>query len=86
MTTQCSTWYTVPKGYRQLIDTYNSILTVQIVSAGMARSGCLKAGEVLLGTLAGVHLDDIRFRASSYHDPILKFNTTSRAEKEMITL
>ena len=83
MTTQCSTWYTVPKGYRQLIDTYNSILTVQIVSAGMARSGCLKAGELLLGAGEGVHLDMARVTPpSSHHDPVLELYGTSPAENE----
>ena len=31
-------------------NTYNSVLTVHVVSAGVAVSGCLKVGELLLGT------------------------------------
>ena len=68
--------------------TYNSILTVNVVSAGVLISGCLKARELLLGTRGGVHLDsgDRRVRAytlpSSHHDPVLEFNGTSRAENE----
>ena len=71
----------------QAINTDNSVLTVKVVSAGVATSWCLKAGELLLGTLGGVHLDsadsvrrDTRDIASSHHDSVLKFNTTSSAE------
>ena len=69
--------------------TYNSVLTVQVVSAGVEISACLKAGELLLGTLAGVHLDSAEnlqvpgssasTAASSHHDPILEFDGTGRA-------
>ena len=38
-------------------NTYNSVLTVHVVSAGVVISGCLKAGKLLLGTLTIVHLD-----------------------------
>merc|ERR1712073_184661 len=64
--------------------TYDSILTVQVVSTGMAISGCLKAWERLLGTLAGVNLDRAcRFTiSSSHHDPVLKVNSTRPAENE----
>ena len=53
----------------------------------MSVSGCQKAGELLLGTLAGVHLDSGQTAqtaqiASSHHNPVLKFNGTSTAENE----
>ena len=38
-------------------NTYNSVLTVHVVSAGVAPSGCLKVGELLLGAREGVHPD-----------------------------
>ena len=69
-------------------NTYSSVLTVHVVGAGVARSCCLKAGELLLGTLAGVHLDSAEnlqvytrptTAASSHHDPILEFDGTGRA-------
>ena len=69
-------------------NTYNSIMTVQEVSTSVARSRCLKAWELLLGTLAGVHLDSAEnlqvytsasTAASSHHDPILEFDGTGRA-------
>ena len=67
-------------------NTYNSILTVQVVSAGVFISGCLKARELLLGAREGVHLDSgdsVRIDdASSHHDPVLEFNGTSFAENE----
>merc|ERR1712079_981638 len=61
-------------------NTYNSVLTVQVVRASVAISGASKAGE-LLGTLAGVHPDSVSNRvvASGHHDPVLKFNSTSSA-------
>ena len=51
----------------------------------MDRSGCPKAGELLLGTLAGVNLDSgdrpgIAGFPSSHHDPVLEFNGTTSAE------
>ena len=53
-------------------NTYNSVLTVQVVSAGVAPSTCLEAGELLLGSREGVHLDSgPRTAASSHHDPVL---------------
>ena len=73
-------------------NTYNSILTIQVVSAGVAISACLKAGELLLGSLTGVHLDffvPVRSApgapASSNHDQwqpstVIKLNGTSIAE------
>ena len=68
-------------------NTYNPVLTVQEVSTSVARSRCLKAWELLLGTLAGVHLDhrcSTSFRApsSSHHNAVLKFNSTCTAEKK----
>ena len=69
-------------------NTYNSVLTVQVVSAGVVTSGCLKAGELLLGTREGVHLDSgdgdesDRAGASSHNDPVPEFNATSPAESE----
>ena len=70
-------------GFDEACNTYSSILTVQVVSAGVAMSACLKAGEQILGTLEGVHLDTGPVTVplpSSHHDPVLKFNTTSTAE------
>ena len=65
-------------------NTYNSVLTVHIVSAGVSRSCCLKAGEQLLGTRDVVHLDTVRKvpNPSSHHDPVLEFYGTSTAEYE----
>ena len=64
-------------------NTYNSVLTVQVVSAGVARPACLQAGELLLGAREGVHLDSgPRTAASSHHDPVLEFNGTCRAGNE----
>ena len=67
-------------------NTYNSVLTVQVVSAGVAVSGFLKAGELLLGSREGVHLDSgnsVRIDdASSHHNPVLEFNGTSIAGNE----
>ena len=54
----------------------------------MVHSGCLKAGELLLGTLGGVDLDSSDRKGeettcpSSNHDPVLELNTTSQAENE----
>ena len=68
-------------------NTYNSVLIVQVVSAGMAVSGCLKAGDLLLGTKEAVHLDSgARREASCHHDPVLKFNGTSTPYMKMITI
>ena len=64
-------------------NTYNSVLTVHVVSAGVVISGCLKAGELLLGAREGVHLDcGPGPAASSHHDPVLEFNGTSIAGNE----
>ena len=69
-------------------NTYNSILTVHVVSAGVPVSGCLKAGELLLGSRDGVHLDiagnsrRVTSHPSSHHDPVLELYGTSRAENE----
>ena len=53
----------------------------------MAVSGCLKAGELLLGTKEAVHLDSgARREASCHHDPVLKFNGTSTPYMKMITI
>ena len=56
-------------------NTYNSVLTVPVVSAGVVISACLKVGELLLGTREGVHLDSgdsrVAIPASSHHDPVL---------------
>ena len=63
-------------------NTYNSALTVTVVCAGVVLSGCLEAGELLLGSREGVHLDPgpgARREASSHHDPVLKSNGTSPA-------
>ena len=64
-------------------NTYNSVLTVPVVSAGVAISGSLKAGELLLGAREGVHLDHgLGVGPSSHHDPVLEFYGTSRAGNE----
>ena len=65
-------------------NTYNFVLTVQVVSAGVARSACLKVGELLLGSLEGVHLDTspVTTAASSHHNPVLEFYGTSKAANE----
>ena len=65
-------------------NTYNSVLTVHVVSAGVAISACLKAGELrILGAGEGVHLDTALFTIpSSHHDPVLEFNGTGLAENE----
>ena len=65
-------------------NTYNSVLTVQVVSAGMVMSGSLKAGELLLGAGDVVHLDTgpVTIIPSSHHDPVLKFNGTCSARNE----
>ena len=75
--------------YRQYYNTYGSILTVQVVSTGMSSSGCEKAGKLLLGTLAVVHLDSgkrippsDKGTPSSHHDSVLKSNSTSITENE----
>ena len=55
-------------------NTYNSVLTVPVVSAGMFISGCPQAGELLLGSRDGVLLDSGDSSvsvASSHHDPVL---------------
>ena len=65
--------------------TYNSILIVHVVSAGVPRSGCLKVGELLLGSRDGVLLDSGDGSvsvASSHHDPVLELYGTSPAENE----
>ena len=51
----------------------------------MPISGCLKAGELLLGSREGVHLDSDDRRvtpASSHHDPVLELNGASLAGNE----
>ena len=66
-------------------NTYNSVLTVHVVSAGVFRSRFPQTGELLLGTRDGVHLDSIAstiIPASSHHDPVLEFYGTSTAEYE----
>ena len=66
-------------------NTYNSVLSVQVVSAGVVISGCLKVGELLLGAGEGVHLDTapvLIAEASSHHDPVLEVYGTSTAENE----
>ena len=61
-------------------NTYSSVLTVHVVSAGVVRSACLKAGELLLVAGEGVHLDSgDGTPASSHHDPVLEFNGTGKA-------
>ena len=66
-------------------NTYSSVLTVQVLSAGVAVSGCLKVGELLLGTREGVLLDSGDSSvsvASSHHDPVLELYGTSQAGNE----
>ena len=68
-------------------NTYSSVLTVHVVSAGMVPSGCPQAGELLLGAREGVHLDSGEARIaiaipSSHHNPVLEVNSTSPAENE----
>ena len=70
-------------------NTYNSVLTVPVVSAGVVTSACPQAGELLLGAGEGVHLDSgeidpsiLKDAASSHHDPVLKFNGTRTAGNE----
>ena len=65
-------------------NTYNSVLTVAVVSAGVVLSVCLKVGEPLLGAGDVVHLDTVRIAStpSGHHDPVLEFYGTSTAEKE----
>ena len=67
-------------------NTYNSVLTIQVVCAGVQIFGCLKPGELFLGTLAGVHLDSgdriLTNTPSSHHDSVLKSNSTSTTENE----
>ena len=64
-------------------NTYNSVLTVHVVSAGVVISGCLKVGELLLGSREGVHLDSgWGVHPSSHHDPVLEVNGTSTAGNE----
>ena len=67
-------------------NTYNSALTVHVLSAGVFRSRFPQTGELLLGTRDGVHLDSadsvIRDPASSHHDPVLELYGTSTAENE----
>ena len=53
----------------------------------MARSGCHKVGELLLGTREGVHLDSaesviVVILPSSHHDPVLELYGTSIAGNE----
>ena len=63
--------------------TYNSVLTIQVVSTGVPTSASLKTGELRIlgmGTLAGVHMDcgdRTGDKPSSHHNKILKFNGTS---------
>ena len=66
-------------------NTYSSVLTVPVVSAGVAVSACLKVGELFLGAGDGVHLDTgpaMTTAASSHHDPVLELYGTSPAENE----
>ena len=70
-------------------NTYSFVLTVHVVSAGVAISGCLKAGELLLGAGEGVLLDSgdsfiiwIASLPSSHHDPVLELYGTSPAGNE----
>ena len=66
-------------------NTYNSVLTVQVVSAGVARSGCLKVGEPLLSAGEGIDLDTapvLIALPSSHHDPVLEVYGTSPAGNE----
>ena len=64
-------------------NTYNSVLTVQVVSAGVFLSGCRHVGKLLLGAGDVVHLDSgPGVDSSSHHDPVLKFNGTRTAGNE----
>ena len=68
-------------------DTYNSVLTVHVVCAGVVTSGCLKVGKLLLGSREGVHLNSGTnvpqpTSPSSHYDPVLKFYGTSMPENE----
>ena len=65
-------------------DTYNSVLTVHVVCAGVVTSGCPQVGKLLLGSREGVHLNsgDRRVTSSSHHDPVLEFNGTRQAGNE----
>ena len=69
-------------------NTYNSVLTVQVGSAGMLMSWCLKTGELLLWSREGVHLNSANGvrrgidPATSHHDPVLEFNSTGKSENE----
>ena len=65
-------------------DTYNSVLTVHVVCAGVVTSGCPQVGKLLLGSREGVHLDSGKLfkpvtTPSSHHDPVLEFNGTGTA-------
>ena len=65
-------------------NTYNSVLTVHVVSAGVEISVCLKAGELfLLGSRDVVHMDippgTSHSPPSSHHDPLLELDGTSIA-------
>ena len=76
MTTQCMVHGDYGEVSCDVTDnTYNSVLTVHVVSAGVEPSGCLKVGELLLGTREGVLLDSadsiVAIPASSHHDPVL---------------
>ena len=56
-------------------NTHNSIITVHIVSASMAASGCQEVWELLLGSIIIVHLDggqvgDTDIPASSHHHTV----------------
>ena len=66
-------------------NTYSSVLTVQVVSAGVVTSGCRHVGELLQGAREGVHLDSgdsSASVASSHHDPVLELYGTSPAGNE----
>ena len=71
---------------RAVVNTYNSVLTVQVVSAGVVISACLKVGELrILGTGEGVHLDSgPGVPPPSHHDPVLKFNGTGMPVNENV--
>ena len=64
-------------------NTYSSVLTVQVVSAGVAISACPQAGELLLGTREGVHLNSGPGpKAPSQHNLVLLFYGTCRPENK----
>ena len=66
-------------------NTYSSVLTVQVVSAGVVTSGCRHVGELLLGAGEGVHLDSgerTQESSSSHHNPVLELYGTSQAGNE----